>query len=891
MDVELEAQSADTLTANKDANGVNEGDTEFSLSAFEALERDFQEVLATLAGDHALDRFRMEYEKIHRALKRSHEHERKLIKKVRDLNSEIVNNASKVHTALKLSQDDQNTISALRKEIEKAWKMAETAQAKESRARETISQLREEISNLSKLVEKGAKINGGQEAMVKELTTTRDELQRQSDEQQQQNQHLETQLSEVYRQKDEVDVENASLQGRVASLEEQLEARQAEVHREQRRRERLDREVRDIRSQLDKRLEEVEDLHAEKSSAETHIGQLEKQVSDARNTMDKYLHDYDTLYQRTQKLTEDLEEQITKNQQQHLENISLNREMKSAKEEIARTNIEKVQLERKVERERRQGLTYRKLLEDSKTPLRTAQMEIAALQKEVSQFKKLNEKKEKEQEGLAREAKLAKKETERAEKAVKISDTHVREQERIATSLETEMAGYKAETIKQRKQLYQLEKERERSGIEASEQRNLYLQAMEEVKLREMRVNELQKNVTEWEAKLKQQQHLYESVRSDRNLYSKNLIEAQDEIAEMKRKFKILNHQIEQLKEEISAKDQALVKESFAHEKAEKYNEQMRNEMSRMHRAIESNDEVVHKQDAEIRRLASMVRRMDDEALTQRKEYDQVINERDILGTQLIRRNDELALLYEKLKIQTSTLRKGEAQYSARIEDIQMLRVKFRELQRQLSISKGSSGHHDELRRELIVVQRELLQEKTKVKALSEELENPMNVHRWRKLEGSDPATYEMIQKIQTLQKRLIAKTEEVVEKDLLIQEKERLYVELKNILARQPGPEVAEQLSVYQSSLRGKTRQMKAMASELNLYQSQVNEYKYEVERLTRELQDVKRKYFEQKRREQLVKEMEDEEQSLGKLQAQKQLAMAQQSRTRFTGGGFAIR
>lgn len=65
---------------------------------------------------------------------------------------------------------------------------------------------------------------------------------------------------------------------------------------------------------------------------------------------------------------------------------------------------------------------------------------------------------------------------------------------------------------------------------------------------------------------------------------------------------------------------------------------------------------------------------------------------------------------------------------------------------------------------------RELLQERTKVKALSEELENPLNVHRWRKLEGSDPSTYEMIQKIQTLQKRLISKTEEVVEKDLLIQ-------------------------------------------------------------------------------------------------------------------------
>ena len=38
----------------------------------------------------------------------------------------------------------------------------------------------------------------------------------------------------------------------------------------------------------------------------------------------------------------------------------------------------------------------------------------------------------------------------------------------------------------------------------------------------------------------------------------------------------------------------------------------------------------------------------------------------------------------------------------------------------------------------------------------------------------------------------------QVVSKDLIIQDKERLYVELKNILARQPGPEVAEQLEIY---------------------------------------------------------------------------------------------
>lgn len=121
----------------------------------------------------------------------------------------------------------------------------------------------------------------------------------------------------------------------------------------------------------------------------------------------------------------------------------------------------------------------------------------------------------------------------------------------------------------------------------------------------------------------------------------------------------------------------------------------------------------------------------------------------------------------------------------------------------------------------------------------------------------------------------------QVVERDLLIQEKEKLYMELKNILARQPGPEVAEQLSIYQANLREKTKQMKAMASELNMYQAQVNEYKYEIERLVRELGDMKRKYFDTKRREQLERE-----------KGIKAIGPNTNASTqpRFTGGGFSL-
>ncbi len=108
--------------------------------------------------------------------------------------------------------------------------------------------------------------------------------------------------------------------------------------------------------------------------------------------------------------------------------------------------------------------------------------------------------------------------------------------------------------------------------------------------------------------------------------------------------------------------------------------------------------------------------------------YDQVINERDILGTQLIRRNDELALLcgphlrfrhslyvtlsyirYEKIKIQQSTLSKGEIQYRDRVEDIRLLKLKINDLKRALQILKRQTSNIDVLRNEVCCAASEAL--------------------------------------------------------------------------------------------------------------------------------------------------------------------------------------
>ena len=584
--------------------------------------------------------------------------------------------------------------------------------------------------------------------------------------------------------------------------------------------------------------------------------------------------------------------------------------MKKKNSDIARLTTDIGTLERVVDREHRQALEYKQQLDNSKTPILLLQTQVESLEKELQTLHRKGNELERQKETIEREKTMQVKATGRAEAKTKETLDDLSEQERVTGSLNAEIDGYKLEVQKLRKLIYSLEKDRERLGNDVTEQRNAHLASVEELKLRDVSVTELRKKISDADYKLTQQQHLYESVRSDRNHYSKNLIEAQDEIAEMRKKFKIMDHQIEQLREEVGAKDQAIVKEHFDYQRAEKMREHTLNELSRKNQLLKSNDDLIQQQDSEIKQLASTIRKMDEDALSQRKEYDQVINERDIIGTQLIRRNDELALLYEKLRVQQAALRAGEVQYSARLDDVKALRIKLKDVIRELNTTKGSGSVIEKLRRDVLHLQRELLQERTKVTALSEELENPMNIHRWRKLEGSDPATFELIQKIQTLQRRLISKTEEAIEKGVIIQEKEKLYNELKTVLARQPGPEVAEQLTTYQQGLKQKTRQMKSMASELNMYQAQVNEYRFEVERLTRELTDLKRKYYQKKRKDQLVKESmsmsargatSDDDgypdsrvnnrTAPADMLRKEQTAAAEKARIKFTGGGFAVK
>lgn len=163
--------------------------------------------------------------------------------------------------------------------------------------------------------------------------------------------------------------------------------------------------------------------------------------------------------------------------------------------------------------------------------------------------------------------------------------------------------------------------------------------------------------------------------------------------------------------------------------------------------------------------------------------------------------------------------------------------------------------------------------------------------YRWRKLEGSDPKRYELLQKIQLLQKRLLTKTEQLVERDLQLKEKERVYDEMKVLLSRQVGPEAIEQLSKYQQLLREKSRHLKALASELNFAQAQQQESRFEIDRLSKELQATKRRLYEMRREQREAKEArEAKEPSIAETLAAKQQQLFASTQPKIVGGGFTL-
>lgn len=828
---------------------------------FERVDQDLQYILQEIAGDRSLERFRLEYQKLHKTLKTSHETEKKLIKRCKELNSETSANSVKVQIALKLSHEDNMAMDQVKQDVDRTWKLVDAAREREENAKKRYAENKYELEEAKRKVDSNDIIPQEQQSLLDELKQKKDEILEVKDEKITKLKEIRNLNSELIRRKNELEDKKRNLITNIRELKEGIQNAKEEADTEEKRKKDLEKlleetkvkyeetqvEIKNKESHRGEILQELRGLHNEaEDRREQHSLNVEKIKSaqlanEKQNDGLKYIEelnnsligDAQTKEMEICRYQEDLNRKEEENQKTHKEITVLNKK-------ISNMTMEKYE----VEAEKNQ-----------------AKNDLENLNQGNADLKRENENDKKNIEALMREINSMNKDCIDMENMIRMhSDEEIMKKNELR-KISNEVKSSKKEIAKLSALQQQLKSDCEKYAKEASTAYSKYNQTLEQVKYKKSMITQLQKDNIEADAKLKQQQNLYEAVRSDRNIYSKTLLESNEEKDELRRKFKILEHQIIKLREEISSKSNSireLLQQFKTLTEENKKNEQKK---KRFEEKKKEKEGYIKNYENQISKLKYYISSVEQERMKQKKEYEMVINDRDILGTQLIKRNEELASLYEKIKIQQSTLAKGEVQYQERVIDIAHVKQNISDLKREYLIAKGKISCVPELTREVYKLQKDLMEAKTKVKALSEELQNPMNVHRYRKLEGTNPETYEMITKIQTLQRRLIAKTEEVAEKEFLIQEKEKLYIELKNILARQPKPEVAEQLGVYQDNLKEKAKQMKSMVVELNSAHAQVNHYRFDIDRLNKDIVDMKNAWFNMKRKQNRLDSIPEEE------------------------------
>jgi len=394
-----------------------------------------------------------------------------------------------------------------------------------------------------------------------------------------------------------------------------------------------------------------------------------------------------------------------------------------------------------------------------------------------------------------------------------------------------------------------MERTRNKTTEENTKLKNKVDHLLEDIRLNENRVQELQKKNAENEKKMKMQREVYDAVRRDKNLYFKNLIETQDDLVERQNLLQFNKKEIENLKSDLKKKDDYIVDIKGKNTKFEKALKNKEIENNKISNDLDEKTKMCQEQEKEMEKLKINVEETAKNYSKLEGEYKKAIIDRDNLSSQLIRRNDEVSILHEKIMILTTDMSKSEKTVQEKEDIIKSNNRNLENLKRELAINTKFREKANAYARELINLNKELLREKNLNKALTEEVESSEKLfHRWRKLEGIDPDSLELHYKISLLQKRLISKTEECVEKEITIQDLTKELANSKKLANKKPLFEIEESIKKYKQQLGKQHDRMKALIAELNMYRNQVEEFKSDNNRVKKENIELQNKYHELK-------------------------------------------
>ncbi|XP_058803801.1 cilia- and flagella-associated protein 58-like [Phymastichus coffea] len=847
MDMEMNAElerDGGSETGEASAEGSSAG------SVYCTLEQDFAKITSEMRGNEALAAYETEYTRLFESLYQAQRLEQELGDKCSRLTAELEERASGARQLEAQVAAAAASEQRLRQQLQDSQRLADSAHARERQAQEAIERLRASVGKLGEeLAQKNRQLASEQHAAA----AAADQSQRRKDgprERERLLAEIETlrqRLQQLGRANGELQRGASEAARRLAEQQEAAERQAGELAAERRRAERAEAELRaaedraaagaaELRAAEERAAVAAAELAQRSAELREQAERAERQQRDLQRLMLKQL----SARSEADRLRAAAERARKQLQEGGAEAKLAAREIERLREQLARARAEQEAAGRRLAQERAAATRAEAGRERAAAALRSAELEVASLTKQLQLERKVAEK-------LGREREAALKSAQGLEDANRKLALEIRVLEQTGRKMERSIEDMAEAAAELQRQATALEKERDRGAVENQQLAQKVEDCMDELKAKRLETTDWQKRLAEAEGRFRRQQSLFEEVRAERNGLKKGLGLAQDELAQARARLKAVGQQLEQAREQLAQREAALTKQEFLLGKSEKQKEALRAELAAGRRSQAELHARLHELRQQERQLRGGLREADARAARQAKEIAAALAERDAIGTQLARRNDEAGLQGSALRSLRARLSLAARGRGRRAAASRALRLEVARLRRGARALRAAAAGAAELRGELFRLERELAAERLKVAALEGELQSPLNVHRWRGLEAADPDGFELLRGTHLLQRRVLALSAQLLAKDKAARAAEQLYMGLREVMAKQPGPELLRRLGGARRALRQRGNRIKCLVAELNMKLQ--GEHKFEIDRMKCELKAVKIKYMAQKK------------------------------------------
>ncbi|XP_070280681.1 coiled-coil domain-containing protein 146 isoform X4 [Myotis yumanensis] len=374
------------------------------------------------------------------------------------------------------------------------------------------------------------------------------------------------------------------------------------------------------------------------------------------------------------------------------------------------------------------------------------------------------------------------------------------------------------------------EKEQKSKDFQKIQQK--YVNIMKEIRAKDIDIKIHKKKTREIQRRLKEFAQLYDTIRNERNKFINLLHKAHQQVTEIKERHKMSLNELEILRSSAVSQERKLQNSMLKHANNVTIRESMQNDVCKIVVKLQEMKEKKEVHLNNIDRLAHMITMIEEEMVKLRKKYERAVQSRNESGVQLIEREEEVCIFYEKINIQEKMKLNAEIEIHVLDEKIRFLKLKIAEKQRQIYVTQKLVPVKKALDADVAVLQIQFSQCTDRIKDLEKQFINPEGENRIRFLPGKDMTTEEMIKKIDSLELQLAKKEEQLLEKDFIYEQVSRLTDRIcsKTEDSKEDTLLLAKKMNGYQKKIKNATEKLMAVVAELSMKQALTIELQKEV-------------------------------------------------------------